>query len=111
VSRRLAAATVLRPDVASVVVGINDTLRGDFDTERTGASVSRTVAALRATGADVLTMRLPDPGQMFGLPGALGRPLAGPWRDWRCASGWGVIRAGLLPGLTTRSGTTSSGNV
>jgi hypothetical protein len=24
----------------------------------------------------VLTMRLPDPGQMFGLPGALARPLA-----------------------------------
>jgi hypothetical protein len=26
-----------------------------------GASVSRTVAALRAAGAEVLTMRLPDP--------------------------------------------------
>jgi lysophospholipase L1-like esterase len=66
VSRWLAAATALRPDVASVVVGINDTLRGDFDPERTGAAVSRTVAALRAAGAEVLTMRLPDPGQMFG---------------------------------------------
>ena len=44
--------------------------------ERTGASVGRTVAALRAAGAQVLTMRLPDPGQMFGLPGALARPLA-----------------------------------
>jgi len=28
---QLPAATALRPDVASVVVGINDTLRGDFD--------------------------------------------------------------------------------
>jgi hypothetical protein len=73
---QLPAATALRPDVASVVVGINDTLRGDFDPERTGASVARTVAALRAAGAQVLTMRLPDPGQMFGLPGALARPLA-----------------------------------
>ena len=73
---QLPAATALRPDVASVVVGINDTLRGDFDPERTGASVGRTVAALRAAGAQVLTMRLPDPGQMFGLPGALARPLA-----------------------------------
>jgi hypothetical protein len=26
------------------------------------------VAALRAAGAEVLTARLPDPGQMFGLP-------------------------------------------
>ena len=73
---QLPAAAVLRPDVASVVVGINDTLRGDFDPERTGAAVGRTVAALRAAGAQVLTMRLPDPGQMFGLPGALARPLA-----------------------------------
>ena len=73
---QLPAATVLRPDVASVVVGINDTLRGDFDPERTGAAVGRTVAALRAAGAQVLTMRLPDPGQMLGLPGALARPLA-----------------------------------
>jgi hypothetical protein len=73
---RRKVATALRPDVASVVVGINDTLRGDFDPERTGASVGRTVAALQAAGAEVLTMRLPDPGQMFGLPGALARPLA-----------------------------------
>src|SRR6266704_6750881 len=73
---QLPAAIALRPEVASVVVGVNDTLRGDFDPERTGASVGRTVAALRATGAEVLTMRLPDPGQMFGLPGALARPLA-----------------------------------
>ena len=73
---QLPAATALRPEVASVVVGINDTLRGDFDPERTGASVDRTVAALRSAGAQVLTVRLPDPGQMFGLPRALARPLA-----------------------------------
>ena len=73
---QLPAALALAPDVASVIVGINDTLRGDFDPERTGASIDRTVAALRAVGAEVLTTRLPDPGQMFGLPGALARPLA-----------------------------------
>ena len=73
---QLPAAMALRPDVASVVVGINDTLRGDFDPERTGTSIGRTVAALRAAGAEVLTIRLPDPGQMFGLPGALARQLA-----------------------------------
>jgi lysophospholipase L1-like esterase len=73
---QLPAAANLKPDVASVVVGINDTLRGDFDPERTGAAVGRTVAALRAAGSQVLTMRLPDPGQMFGLPRVLARPLA-----------------------------------
>jgi hypothetical protein len=35
-----------------------------------------TVGALRAAGAEVLTMRLPDPGRMLGLPGVLARPLA-----------------------------------
>ena len=73
---QLPAAMVLKPDVASVVVGINDTLRGNFDPQRTGPAVARTVAGLRAAGAQVLTMRLPDPGQMFGLPKALARPLA-----------------------------------
>jgi len=73
---QLPAALDLRPDVVSLVVGINDTLRGDFSPERTGAAVGRTVAALREAGAQVLTMTLPDPGQMFGLPQALARPLA-----------------------------------
>ena len=73
---QLPAAMVLKPDVASVVVGINDTLRGNFDPQRTGAAVARTVAGLRAAGAQVLTMRLPDPGRMFGLPKSLAKPLA-----------------------------------
>jgi lysophospholipase L1-like esterase len=73
---QLPAATILKPDLASVVVGINDTLRGNFDPRRTGPAVARTVAGLRAAGAQVLTMRLPDPGQMFGLPRSLARPLA-----------------------------------
>jgi hypothetical protein len=58
------------------VCGLNDTLRGGFDPERTGGAVGRIVAALRAEGAEVLTMRLPDPGVMLGLPQALSRPLA-----------------------------------
>ncbi len=43
--------------------------------ERTGPAVARTVEGLRSAGAQVLTMRLPDPGQMFGLPTPLARPL------------------------------------
>ena len=72
---QLPAATELKPDVASVVVGINDTLRGNFDPQHTGAALARTVAGLRSAGAQVLTMRLPDPGQMFGLPKSLAKPL------------------------------------
>jgi lysophospholipase L1-like esterase len=73
---QLPAALDLRPDVASVIVGINDTLRAGFDPVRTGQATARTVAALTASGAAVLTMRLPDPARMFGLPGGLARPLS-----------------------------------
>ena len=73
---QLPAAIELRPDIASVIVGINDTLRAGFDPERTGQAAARTVAGLQAAGATVLTMRLPDPGRMFGLPKGLARPLS-----------------------------------
>lgn len=73
---QLPKALQLRPDVASVVIGVNDTLRPNFDADRIAAAAAHTVGALRAAGADVLTIRLPDPGQMLGLPGVLARPLA-----------------------------------
>ena len=73
---QLPQALPLQPDVASVVVGVNDTLRPNFDAARIEAAASHTIGALRAAGAEVLTMRLPDPGQMLGVPGVLARPLA-----------------------------------
>ena len=73
---QLPRALELRPDVASVVFGVNDTLRSSFDPDRIAAAAMHTVGALRASGAEVLTMRLPDPGRMLRLPGALARPLA-----------------------------------
>lgn len=75
---QLPRALRLRPDIASVVFGVNDTLRPGFDPDRIAAAAAHTVGALRTAGAEVLTMRLPDPGWMLGLPGALARPLA--WR-------------------------------
>ncbi len=72
---QLPRALELRPALAAVVVGVNDTLRRDFDVCRVGAALAHSVGALSAAGATVLTMRLPDPGQMFGLPGTLSRPL------------------------------------
>jgi lysophospholipase L1-like esterase len=73
---QLPAALALKPDVASVVCGLNDTLRGGFDPDRTGATISRVIGALKDQGAEVLTMRMPDPGAMLGIPQALARPLA-----------------------------------
>ncbi|HEY0936421.1 MAG TPA: SGNH/GDSL hydrolase family protein [Trebonia sp.] len=73
---QLPSALLLRPHVASVVVGINDTLRAGFDPVRTGQATARTVAALTAGGATVITLRLPDPARMLGLPPGLARPLS-----------------------------------
>ena len=73
---QLPRALSLRPDIASVIFGINDTLRPGFDPEQIERSAAHTVGALRAAGAEVLTMRLPDAGRMLGLPSALARPLA-----------------------------------
>jgi len=73
---QLPRALGLRPDIASVIFGINDLLRPGFDPERIERSAAHTVGALRAAGAEVLTMRLPDAGRMLGLPAALARPLA-----------------------------------
>lgn len=72
---QLPAALALRPGLAAVLVGVNDTLRGDFDVARTGLALDETVGSLRGAGAAVLTGCLPDPGRMFRLPAALARPL------------------------------------
>jgi lysophospholipase L1-like esterase len=73
---QLPRALELRPDVASVVVGVNDTLRAGFDAARIQAALAHVAGSLTAAGAVVLTMRLPDPGMMLGLPPVLARPLA-----------------------------------
>ena len=65
---QLPRALELRPDIASVIMGINDTLRSSFDPRRIARSAEHTVGALRSAGAEVLTLRLPDPGLMLGLP-------------------------------------------
>jgi lysophospholipase L1-like esterase len=74
--RQTPAALALRPDVVSVVIGVNDTLRCTFDIHAVAARLDRVYAAFRAQDAVLLTACLPDPGAMLGLPGALARPLA-----------------------------------
>jgi lysophospholipase L1-like esterase len=74
--RQLPNALRLRPTVAAVVVGTNDTLRSNFDIDRTARALDHVIGELRATGSVVLTARLPDPGRMLGLPTVLSRPLA-----------------------------------
>ncbi|MBD0419468.1 SGNH/GDSL hydrolase family protein [Streptomyces sp. TRM S81-3] len=74
--RQLPAGLAERPDVASVVVGVNDTLRRTFDLRAVAGRLDTVYAAFTERGALLLTACLPDPGTMLGLPGALARPLA-----------------------------------
>lgn len=74
--RQLPAGLALRPDVVSVVVGVNDTLRCTFDIHAVASRLDTVYAAFASQGAVVLTACLPDPGAMLALPGSLARPLA-----------------------------------
>ncbi|MEU6276951.1 SGNH/GDSL hydrolase family protein [Streptomyces populi] len=74
--RQTPAALALEPDIVSVVIGVNDTLRYTFDIHAVAERLDTVYAAFRARDAAVLTACLPDPGSMLGLPGALARPLA-----------------------------------
>ncbi|WP_371597131.1 SGNH/GDSL hydrolase family protein [Streptomyces sp. NBC_00564] len=74
--RQTPEAMALGPDVVSVVIGVNDTLRYTFDIHSVAARLDKVYAAFRGQGAVVMTACLPDPGYMLGLPGALARPLA-----------------------------------
>ena len=64
-----------RPDIASLIVGINDTMRSTWDPVRVRTELMGCAAALHATGAELLTVRFHDHGAVFGLPGVLRRPL------------------------------------
>ncbi|MFI1567699.1 SGNH/GDSL hydrolase family protein [Streptomyces sp. NPDC020490] len=74
--RQTPAGLALRPDVVSVVVGVNDTLRRTFDIRAVAGRLDEVYAAFTGQGAVLLTACLPDPGAMLGLPGAPARPLA-----------------------------------
>ncbi|MEP6817440.1 MAG: SGNH/GDSL hydrolase family protein, partial [Marmoricola sp.] len=64
---QLPAALALEPDLATVVVGMNDMLRHDYDLEQTVREVEETFEALVASGARVLTMTFPHVGRMLPI--------------------------------------------
>lgn len=75
-SRQTPRALALRPDLVSVIVGVNDTLRCSYDIHAVAAGLNRVYAAFAAQGTALVTACLPDPGAMLRLPGALAHPLA-----------------------------------
>ena len=51
------------PQLVSIASGVNDLLRASWDPARTFAAMDRSLAALRAAGADVLVVAFGDPRQ------------------------------------------------
>jgi len=72
---QLADAVAHRPDLASLVVGLNDTMRAGWHPGRLREELMTCASALHDAGATLLTARFHDHGAVFGLPGVLRRPL------------------------------------
>lgn len=57
---QLAPALAMRPDLATVVAGMNDLLRRKFDASQVAGHVAEMVQGLVAVGATVVTFTIPD---------------------------------------------------
>lgn len=66
-AEQLAPAVALRPDLATVVVGLNDVLRPQFDGTATVAHIEAIFAELTAAGAKVGTLTFPDIGRIVPI--------------------------------------------
>ncbi|MGV9665575.1 SGNH/GDSL hydrolase family protein [Nocardia niigatensis] len=70
---QLDAALALRPDLATVLAGMNDLLRPNFDPDEIAGHVEAMFAALTATGAVVATLTFPDVAETIPMA----RPIRG----------------------------------
>ena len=68
---QLQPAVALAPDLASVIVGMNDLLRPRFDVSVLRRDLGTIYGELAATGAAVLTATLPEPGIGVPLPATM----------------------------------------
>ncbi|MET9699597.1 SGNH/GDSL hydrolase family protein [Streptomyces sp. NPDC006529] len=71
-AEQLPVALALRPDLATVVAGVNDLLRPRFDPDGTAAHLEAMFAALTGQGARVATVTFPDIGRLVPLARPLG---------------------------------------
>lgn len=77
--RQAPRALAWAPDIASAIVGVNDTLRPAFDIGRLSRALDEVLGVLgafAARGTVLLTACLPDPGAVLALPAPLAHPLA-----------------------------------
>ncbi|WP_031088238.1 SGNH/GDSL hydrolase family protein [Streptomyces sp. NRRL S-1831] len=66
-AEQLRPALALRPDLATVVAGVNDLLRPRFNAVEVAGHMEEMFAALTATGAHVVTLTFPDVGKIAPL--------------------------------------------
>ncbi|MEU1011782.1 SGNH/GDSL hydrolase family protein [Streptomyces sp. NPDC005890] len=71
-TEQLAPALALRPDLATVVAGVNDVLRPGFDLDEVAGHLEAMFAALTAQGATVATLTFPDVGRITPLARPIG---------------------------------------
>ena len=72
---QLPVALAARPHLAVLLVGINDTLRADFDPAALHDEFTAIVAALTGAGATVLSVRYHHHSRVFPLPRPVARAL------------------------------------
>lgn len=66
-AEQLAPALELRPDLATVVAGVNDVMRPRFSAAAVAGELEAMFAALTAGGAHVVTLTFPDVGRIAPL--------------------------------------------
>lgn len=66
--RQLPPALAARPQLATIMVGLNDTIRSGLDADKLTHDMRALVGELRDSGAIVLVARWHDPGLTLGAP-------------------------------------------
>jgi lysophospholipase L1-like esterase len=97
---QLEAALALRPDLVSLLAGLNDLLRRHCDVAAVAGEIEAMTVALRAAGADVLLFTLPDPVRVNPLARAAAarlRTLNVAVRDIAARQGAFVVDLDLTP--------------
>lgn len=72
---QLASAVAHRPQLASLIVGLNDTMRSTWDPRRVRQDLLYCAAALAERGTCLLTVRYHDHTRVFRLPRLLADPM------------------------------------
>jgi lysophospholipase L1-like esterase len=71
VSEQVPAAIELGPDLTSLAVGVNDTLRRTFDVDAAATDLENGVRALRQSGSDVLIFAFGNPARRSRVMGLI----------------------------------------